>query len=70
MQPPINKGDLVHVPAETMLLDFGEEKAVERFHKIQTPISLLVVSESCEHYDVLYNSEVWCIKKNKVNKIG
>jgi len=70
MLRPVNKGDLVHVPEQTTLLSFGEKKSVRRFYKVERPISLLVVSENNEYYSVLYDSEVWYVKKNEVNKIG
>tara|TARA_Y100001937_G_scaffold126666_2_gene196520 strand:+ start:2979 stop:3191 length:213 start_codon:yes stop_codon:yes gene_type:complete len=70
MLSPANKGDLVHVPEQTTLLRFGEKKSVKRFYKVDRPVSLLVINESSEYYSVLYDSEVWHVKKNEVNKIG
>ena len=69
MRTKAKKGDLVHVPANTLLITFGADGVVKDYEKLPAPVNLLVVHADGHLYKVMNGSKEWFVKAKDVNKI-
>ena len=80
MKKKLNEGQLVFLPSDSVLLQFGERAfskprqpsgiypAVQRFHKIVSPTHVLFLEyeEETPYCVVLYNGERWLATKKDI----
>ena len=63
MKKRINVGDLVHVPSDVILFSSAET------YKLNKPISLLVIGEERDRYEVLFEGNSWYVDHNSVYEL-
>ena len=67
----IKVGDLAFVPASSRLIqlngkDPGSKYYIKKHRLTKAPYHLLVVGESTQYYNVLYEGEEWATEKRNV----
>jgi hypothetical protein len=58
MRSQFKVGDLIHVPSDVLL--FNESKT----HKLDKPLSLLVVGKKDNCYEVYFNGKSWYVEQS------
>jgi len=62
----MKKGDLVYIPSEVKLVQFGEGDSISRYTKTEKPINCLVENVEDRWYRVIYQGERWSVKASSV----
>ena len=58
MKNQFKVGDLIHVPSNALL--YNESKT----HKLEKPLSLLVIGKKDSCYEVYFNGVTWYVEQN------
>ena len=66
MEKAMKKGDLVYIPSEVKLVQFGADDSVFRWTKTEKPINCLVENVEDRYYRVIYKGERWSVKSKHV----
>ena len=64
------KGCLIHVPSETMMVDFPSASLAKESMSFDSPKVFLVVEKCGAMCKVFYNGKNWYVSENKVYRIG
>ncbi len=62
----MKKGDLVYIPSEVKLVQFGDDGRISRYTKTEKPINCLVENVEELNYRVIYKGERWSVKASNV----
>jgi hypothetical protein len=66
----MSEGKLVYVPSDVTLFTIDEQGAAKKIIKLNKPINLLVTKTNENTYEVLYENEIWLVKKSKTYKVN
>ena len=66
----MSEGKLVYVPSDVTLFTIDEQGAAKKIIKLNKPINLLVTKTNKNTYEVLYENEIWLVKKSKTYKVN
>ena len=62
----MKKGDLVYIPSEVKLVQFGDDDSVFRWTKTEKPINCLVENVEERYYRIIYKGERWSVRTKYV----